>query len=125
MQTESGVVFSLPQLLNIVYRGRRLIALLTVFGLILGVAYGILVKPLYRATAQVRPGIVAFTDQGAPLRGWAREDVMHFFGAALFWQHMRENPQLADLEAPPVILAEYEASALQFAAGGGASLLIQ
>ena len=105
-------------LLNILYRGWRAIAVITVLGLVAGVGYGIVVKPLYRSTAQVRPGIVAFTDQGAPLRGWAREDVIHFFEAALFWQDMRQDPALGDLTAPPVITAEFVPSTMQFMAGG-------
>ena len=73
LQTEDRFVFTLPALLNILFRWRGLIAVLTVLGLIAGIGYGIVVKPLYRASVQIRPGIVAYTQQGDPLRGWIGE----------------------------------------------------
>ncbi len=118
MHTEDRFVFTLPALLNILFRWRVLIVVLTVFGLIAGIGYGIVVKPLYRASVQIRPGIVAFTQQGDPLRGWIREDIVHFFHSALFWQDMREQPAFADLKGPPVVDAEFVPSAIQFMAGG-------
>ena len=96
-------VFSLPLLLNILVRRWRLVAACTALGIAAGIAYGIVVKPLYRSTAQIRTGIVAYTVDGAPLRGWAREDIIHWFENDLFWQHMRGSPDLAHLKRPPVI----------------------
>jgi hypothetical protein len=111
-------VFSLPLLLNILVRRWRLLAACAALGVAAGVAYGIVVEPLYRATAQIRPGIVAYTVDGAPLRGWAREDIIHWFENDLFWQHMRETPGLDHLKHPPVIDATYTASNIQFMPGG-------
>lgn len=114
----TAVVFSLPMLLNVLVRRWRLIAFCTAVGIIAGVAYGIVVGPLYRATVQIRPGIVAYTADGAPLRGWAREDIIHWFDSDLFWQHMRGQPGLERLDGPPVIDATYTASNIQFMPGG-------
>jgi len=113
-----AAVLSLPLLLNILVRRWPLIAVCTALGLLAGVAYGIIVKPLYRATAQVRPGIVAYAADGAPLRGWAREDIIHWFGNGLFWQYMRGREDLAHLKAAPVVDATYVASSIQFMPGG-------
>ena len=89
MQTDERYIFTLPSLLNILFRGRWIIVAITLLGLLAGIGYGIVVKPLYRASAQIRPGIVAYTEQGGPLRGWVREDLVHYFEASLFWQDMR------------------------------------
>jgi capsular polysaccharide biosynthesis protein len=112
------VVFSLPLLLNILVRRWRLVALCTALGVIAGIAYGIIVKPLYLSTAQIRPGIVAYTPDGGPLRGWAREDIINYFESSLFWDDMRTDPRLEHLPGPPVIDAHYVPSAMQFMAGG-------
>jgi hypothetical protein len=118
LHTEDRFVFTLPALLNILFRWRALMAVLTAVGLVAGIGYGIVVKPLYRASVQVRPGIVAYTPQGDPLRGWVREDIVHFFQSSLYWQDMREQPAFADMKGPPVVDAEFVPSAIQFMAGG-------
>jgi hypothetical protein len=116
--TAGGAVFSLPMLLNILVRRRLLIAGCTALGIIAGVAYGIVVKPLYLATVQIRPGIVAYTADGSPLRGWAREDIINWFGSSMFWAHMREQAGFEEYKGPPVIDASYAPSTIQFMAGG-------
>jgi hypothetical protein len=118
LHNEDRFVFTLPALLNILFRGRAVIAVVTALGLAAGIGYGIVVKPLYRASVQVRPGIVAYTEQGGALRGWIREDIVHFFAAGLFWQDLRENPQFAEMKAPPIVNAEFVPGAIQFMPGG-------
>ncbi len=118
MQSEDRFVFTLPSLLNILFRGRWIIMVCTALGLIAGIGYGIVVKPLYRSSVQIRPGIVAFTENGGPLRGGIREDIVNFFQSSLYWQDMREEPQYADMKTPPIILAQFVPSAIQFMAGG-------
>lgn len=116
--TTPGAVFSLPMLLNILVRRRFLVAGCTALGIIAGIAYGIIVKPLYLATVQIRPGIVAFTPEGAPLRGWAREDIINWFGTSMFWGHMRDQAGFEDYKGPPVVDATYVPSTIQFMPGG-------
>jgi hypothetical protein len=118
LQTENNFVFTLPGLLNILFRGRRTILVVTAIGLAAGIGYGIVVKPLYRASAQIRPGIVAFTEKGAPLRGWAREDLVDFFESGLYWQDMKGDERFASYKSAPAIRAKYVPSAIQFMAGG-------
>lgn len=118
MPTEDHFEFTLPALLNIVFRGRWIIAVVTALGLIAGIGYGIVVKPLYIASVQVRPGIVAYTEQGSPLRGWMREDIVHFFNTSTYWQDMRNDERFAGMKAAPIVQATFVPSALQFMSGG-------
>ena len=109
---------SLPGLLNILYRGRRLVLYATLAGLLAGVAYSVLTTPLYRATAQVRPGIVSYSDMGAPLREWAIKDIVRWFRTMLYWEDLREQERFAAKDGPPVIAADYIPSGPQFQQGG-------
>jgi len=116
-QQNDGALLTVSGLLNIFYRGRMIVAGLTVLGLIAGVAYGIIVKPLYRATGQVRPGVVSYKPDGRPNREWALEDIVNWFSNFLYWKDFREMPEFADLESAPVIDAAFIPS-LNFVAGG-------
>jgi len=118
LHTEDRFVFTLPALLNILFRGRVIIAVVTAIGLVAGIGYGIVVKPLYRSSVQIRPGIVAYTEQGGPVRGGIREDIVHFFASSLYWQDMREDARFEDMKAAPIILAEFVSSSIQFMPGG-------
>jgi hypothetical protein len=118
LHTEDRFVFTLPALLNILFRGRVVIAVLTVCGLAAGIGYGIVIKPLYRASVQIRPGIVAYNEQGGALRGWIREDIVHYFESSLYWQDLREDPRFSYLKAAPVVRAEFVPGAIQFMPGG-------
>ena len=109
---------SLPGLLNILYRGRRIVALVTLAGLVAGLGYGFLTRPLYRATAQVRPGIVSYSDIGAPVREWAIRDIVRWFRTFLYWEDLRELEAFAARKGPPVIDAEYIPSGPQYQQGG-------
>lgn len=110
-------VLSVGGVLNILYRRRATVLGLAALGLCAGVAYGIVVKPLYRATAQVRPGIVAYNAEGNPIRETALEDIVGWFDKALYWREFQEQPEFADLRTAPVILAEFVPS-LNFVQGG-------
>ena len=116
MQNDSAIL-TVPGLLNILYRGRRVIAVLTACGLAAGIAYGIIVKPLYRATAQVRPGVVSYNPDGYPNREWALEDVVNWFDGYLYWRDLKERPEFDGKNSPPVIDATFIPS-LNFVAGG-------
>ena len=67
-ETGPETAFTLATILNILYRGRRPILYLTLVGLLIGVAYAFLTAPLFRATTQIRPGIVAYSVDGGPVR---------------------------------------------------------
>jgi len=112
-----SAMLTIPGLLNIFYRGRRLILGLTALGLIAGIAYGIIVKPLYRATAQVRPGVVSYNPDGFPNREWALEDVVNWFDSFLYWEEFKEVPGFESMKSAPVIDAKFIPS-LNFVAGG-------
>jgi len=114
---DEGAIISVPRLLNIFYRGRAAILGLTALGLLAGIGYGIVVKPLYRATAQVRPGVVSYTPEGMPLREWALEDIVRWFGGALYWEDFKTVPGFQEMKSAPIIDASFVPS-LNFVAGG-------
>lgn len=118
MHSEDRFDFTVPALLNILFRGRLIIVVCTALGLIAGIGYGIVVKPLYRSSVQIRPGIVAYTDNGDPLRGGIREDIVNFFQSFHYWQDMREDARFTDMKVAPIILADFVPSAVQFMNGG-------
>lgn len=114
---DDGALLTVPGLLNVFYRGRLIIAGLTLLGLIAGIAYGIIVKPLYRATAQVRPGVVSYGADGTPKREWALEDIVNWYSNYLYWKEFKLLPDFKDVSHPPVIDASFIPS-LNFVAGG-------
>jgi len=116
--SEEGFGISLPNLLNILYRGRRTIFYLTLVGLLAGVAYGIVTKPLFRATAQVRPGIVSYSGQGAPIREWALKDVVRWFRKSLYWDDMYDIKPYDKMKVAPIIMADFISSGPQYMRGG-------
>lgn len=107
MTVDAAKVPTLPLLLNILWRRRWIIAIVTALGLLAGISYGIVVNPLYRATAVVRPGTVAFSPEGGPVREWQQKDILNWFGRRLYWQEMRTLPSFKQYPGPPHIMAEY------------------
>ncbi len=114
---DDGGLLTLPGLLNIFYRGRLVIAGLTLLGLVAGIGYGVIVKPLYRATAQVRPGVVSYRPDGLPNREWALEDITNWFASRLYWKEFKTMPEFKGMKTAPVIDATFVPS-LNFVAGG-------
>lgn len=112
-----SAMLTVPGLLNIFYRRRWTILGLSALGLIAGIAYGIIVRPLYRATAQVRPGVVSYNPDGFPNREWALEDVVNWFDSFLYWDEFKNVPEFSGMKSAPVIDAEFIPS-LNFVAGG-------
>lgn len=116
---DGGVIaISLPEFLNIFWRGRWWIVAVTLLGALAGVAYGLIVKPLYLGTVQVRPGIVTYNAAGDPIRGWALKDVVQWFETGRFWGGMKEQSEFADWTGAPIIHAEFIPIGLQFSPGG-------
>ncbi len=116
--TEEGFGISLPNILNILYRGRRIVFYLTLLGLLAGIGYGVFTQPLFRATAQVRPGIVSYSGQGAPIREWALKDVVRWFRQALYWEDMNDVEPYDEMVMAPIILADFISSGPQYLRGG-------
>jgi hypothetical protein len=117
---EPGVrsgVLSVGGVLNILYLRRAVVLGVTALGLVAGIAYGIVVKPLYRATAQVRPGIVAYNAEGGPIRETALEDIVGWFDKRLYWREFQSATEFTGLRVAPVIDAEFVPS-LNFVQGG-------
>ena len=114
---QDGALLTVPGLLNIFYRGRLVIVGLTLLGLIAGVGYGVIVKPLYQATAQVRPGVVSYSPEGKPNREWALEDIANWYNSFLYWKDFKNRPPFEEMKGAPVIDAAFIPS-LNFVAGG-------
>lgn len=115
--TNRAAVLSVGGVLNILYRRRLVIIGATVLGLAAGIAYGIIVKPLYRATAQVRPGIVAYNAEGGPIRETALEDLVGWFDKKLYWRDLQKQEGFTTTKVAPIIVAEFVPT-LNFVAGG-------
>ena len=98
---------TLPMLLNVLWRRRWLILVVTAMGVLAGVVYGVVTEPLYRATAIVRPGIVSYGNEGAPVREWRHKDVVNWFDRQLYWSELREQAFLKDYKIAPRILTEF------------------
>ena len=115
--TRQPGVLSVGGVLNILFRRRRVVLGATALGLAGGIAYGIVVKPLYRGTAQVRPGIVAYNAEGGPIRETALEDIVGWFEKQLYWRDFQGKPEFAHMKSAPIIDAEFVPS-LNFVQGG-------
>ena len=120
-ESEGGV--SLTLILNIFWRRRWTVVLLTGCGVLLGLAYSFLTPPEFQATGQVRPGIVAYSDQGGPVREWQLKDVVRWFRTELYWPDLRDDPQFERFDQAPVIDAEFIPQGPQSFQGGDVILL--
>ncbi len=98
---------SLAQILNILWRRRLMIVLLTLLGLAAGIGYGVVVKPLYRATATVRPGITNFMANGNPERSWRIKDVVRWYRRSMYKTGVREAMGWEPGRLAPLIEAEF------------------
>ncbi len=116
-------VFSFTQILNVFWRRRWTILLITVLGVVAGLAYSFLTRPLYRATAQVRPGIVSYTDYGAPVREWHLKDIVRWFRTELYWSDMQAQPAFDSYKRAPVVTAEFIPQGPQYVEGGDVIML--
>ncbi len=108
---------NLADLLNVLWRRRLLVAGLTLCGLLAGVVYGLVVTPLYRATAHVRPGITAFTPEGGPVRDWRLKDITTWFQSGMYLPELRRQLGWGP-DRYPIIRAEFIPQGLQGIQGG-------
>ncbi|HPF36039.1 MAG TPA: Wzz/FepE/Etk N-terminal domain-containing protein [Candidatus Krumholzibacteria bacterium] len=98
---------SLAEILNILWRRKVMILLITLAGLAAGIAYGIVVKPLYRATATVRPGITNYQANGNPERSWLIKDVVKWYSQILYAKGVRDSLGWPTGSPVPLIDAEF------------------
>jgi len=106
-QEQDFEIINLSGILNVLWRRRKMIIALTLVGLILGIGYGFVTKPLYRATAQIRPGITSFTPGGGPVRGWMIKDIVHWYKNGIYGPELKKDLGLAEDVYRPVITADF------------------
>jgi hypothetical protein len=97
----------LASLLNILWRRRLLIVLLTLLGLGLGVVYVLVTQPLYRATATVRPGITGYDQNNNPQREWQLRDVVRWYRLGMYGEDLLKRLGLEPGSYRPDIQAEF------------------
>ncbi|MBT7310349.1 hypothetical protein HN843_01205, partial [bacterium] len=104
-------------ILNILWRRRMMILALTLVGFIAGIGYGIVTKPLYRATAQIRPGITGFTINGGPFRSNMIKDVVRWYNTGLYGPELKKIMGLPEDEYRPDIAANFIPKAIGIQGG--------
>jgi len=115
--THGSDAISLAQILAILWRRRAIVLGLTLLGLVAGVVYGLVVTPLYRGTAQVRPGITAFGPQGGPIRGWQLKDITHWYDSGLYAESVAGELGIEPADCP-LIEATFIPRGMQNLQGG-------
>jgi len=100
-------IINLSGILNVLWRWRRMILSLTLLGFIAGIGYGIVTEPLYRATAQIRPGISGFTPNGGPFRANMIKDVVRWYNTGLYGPELKKIMGLPEDEYRPDITADF------------------
>jgi hypothetical protein len=113
-----GGSLTLAMLLNVLWRWRWLVIGLTLLGLAAGFVYGLVVDPLYLATAQVKPGITAFVDGRAPVRDWHLKDITRFFDRRLYMDDVRQAMGWGPAQGYPIIKADFIPRGSQNIQGG-------
>jgi hypothetical protein len=113
-----GDSITLAWILNVFWRRKILIIGLTLLGLGAGFVYGLVVTPLYLATAQVLPGITAYTDTGAPVREWRQKDIVRFYNRGLHAESVRRQMGWAEDQGRPIIQADFIQRGAQNIQGG-------
>jgi hypothetical protein len=111
-------MITLAVVLNIFWRRKLIIIGLTCLGLAAGIIYGLVVTPLYMATAQVRPGITSYSERGGPIREWRLKDIVRFFRRGLHTESVRRQMGWAEGEGRPVIKADFIPRGAQNIQGG-------
>ena len=106
-QEQDFEIINLSGILNVIWRWRKMILALTLVGFIAGIGYGIVTNPLYRATAQVRPGITGFTPEGGPFRANMIKDVVRWYNTGLYGPELKKIMGLPEDEYRPDIDANF------------------
>ena len=116
-QEQDFEIINLSGILNILWRRRMMILALTLVGFIAGIGYGIVTKPLYRATAQIRPGITGFTINGGPFRSNMIKDVVRWYNTGLYGPELKKIMGLPEDEYRPDIAANFIPKAIGIQGG--------
>jgi LPS O-antigen subunit length determinant protein (WzzB/FepE family) len=106
-QEQDFEIINLSAILNVLWRRRKMIAILTLVGLIAGIGYGIITKPLYKATAQIRPGITSFTPDGGPVRDWLIKDIVHWYKNGIYGPELKKELGIPEDVLMPIITANF------------------
>ena len=83
-----GGGLSLNDILNILWRRKSLIIVISLAGAALGIVYGMLVTPLHLATATVQPGITRYDANALPVREWPIKDIEQWFRGGRYNREM-------------------------------------
>lgn len=102
-----GSVVSLAGILNILWRRKLIIVLLTLLGLVAGLVYIKITKPLYRSVATVRPGITSYDDKGSPRRTWQIKDIVRWYRSGLYGRGVKVRLGFPEDAYRPDIMAEF------------------
>jgi len=100
-------IVSLASILNIFWRRRLIILLLTVAGLAAGIVYVAITEPLYRAVGTVRPGITSYSEAGNPQRTWQLKDIVRWYRRGLYGDGVKQRLGFPPESYRPDITAEF------------------
>lgn len=100
-------VFSLASLLGVIWRRRWLVLGATAAGLAAALLYLVVTKPLYQASATVRPGITNYTAAWQPERGWQLKDIVRWYSRGMYGSGVKEKLGLPERSYRPDILADF------------------
>ena len=108
---------NLVSLLNILWRRRLIVMGLPLLGLVIGLLYGAFGTRRWEATVTIRPGITAFSPDGAPHRQWQLKDIARWYEKR-FFQHELNTRLGLPSGTRLTIQAEFIAQGLQHLQGG-------
>jgi len=103
---EAGV-FSLASLLGVIWHRRWLVLAATAAGLAAALLYLVVTKPLYQASATVRPGITNYTAAWQPERGWQLKDIVRWYSRGMYGSGVKAKLGLPERSYRPDIMADF------------------
>ncbi len=100
-------VFSLASLLGVVWHRRWLVLVVTAAGLAVALLYLVITRPLYQASATVRPGITNYTAAWQPERGWQLKDLVRWYSRGMYGSGVKAKLGLPERSYRPDIMADF------------------
>lgn len=104
--TPDGLI-SLAGLLNVLWRRRWLIVVVTAAGLLAGGIYLLTHAPLYQAVGTVRPGITNYNDRDQPERSWQIKDIVRWYKRGMYGPGLNKLLGKPDDHYRPDIMADF------------------